>query len=89
MSAYSGMYKKVHPSTGSTSSTFSGNSVGSVKPMKAPVPLLNSVRSAEPPTREPLRQTENVMRSHNVVRPENSLNKVCNGKITFIKLWEN
>ena len=77
MSNFRQMYKKPQ---GSTSSQGSSDSAASVKVPEATAKHPSAMRMAEPPQREPLKQTENVMRTqNNVIRTENSLNKVsCN-----------
>ena len=73
MSNYTQMHKK---GGGSTSSTCSMDSLASVKASEGSSKPGNAIRMNEP-QREPLKQTENVLRTqNNAVRTENSLNKV-------------
>ena len=73
MSNYTQMQKK---GGGSTSNTCSMDSLASVKASEGSSRHANAMRAPEP-QREPLKQTENVLRAqNNVVRTENSLNKV-------------
>lgn len=72
MSNYTQMQKK---GGGSTSNTCSMDSLASVKASEGSSRHANAMRAPEP-QREPLKQTENVLRAqNNVVRTENSLNK--------------
>ena len=73
MSNYPQMHKK---GGGSTSSACSMDSLASMKSSEGTSRPLNALRAHEP-QREPLKQTENVLRTqNNAVRTENSLNKV-------------
>jgi hypothetical protein len=67
---------------GSTSSTCSTDSVNASESTSK---QSNSVRVHAPPQREPLKQTENVMKSQaSAVRTENSITKVRNRSVINI-----
>ena len=81
MSSYTQMHKK---GGGSTSSTCSMDSLAGVKASEGSSKQMTGIRAHEP-QREPLRQTENVLRTqNNAIRTENSVNKVWISK-TYIK----
>ena len=81
MSSYTQMHKK---GGGSTSSTCSMDSLAGVKASEGSSKQMTGIRAHEP-QREPLRQTENVLRTqNNAIRTENSVNKVCISKILIL-----
>ena len=69
---------------GSTSSTCSMDSLAGVKASEGSSKQMTGIRAHEP-QREPLRQTENVLRTqNNAIRTENSVNKVCISNILIL-----
>ena len=87
MSSYAQMHKK---GGGSTSSTCSMDSLANVKASEGSSKQMTGIRAHEP-QREPLRQTENVLRTqNNAIRTENSVNKVWISKILItLSLYPN